>query len=113
MGKANKYDENEEEYPVSDKYEDDDDKVKDDASMGAEAPLPYLQSIMASIQSLASTVVNLQIQQTGGKPQGVAIRRRPAPAIQAPEATPRRQPPPVDTARQPQAALKNLSPGSP
>ena len=77
--------------------------------MGAEAPTSDLQAIMASIQALISTAASLHIRQTGGKPQGRATRRRPVPAIPAPEATPCRQPPPVDAVQQTQAAPNTLA----
>ena len=107
-GRTNKDEENDVEYPGSYEYEDKDDEGMDDASMGADALLPDLQAIMTSIQALASTVAYLQIRHTGGQPQGRSAGRRPTPAIQAPEATPCRQPPPVDSTQQTQAAPDTL-----
>ena len=77
--------------------------------MGAEAPTSDLQAIMASIEALSSSFVFLQIQHTGGQPQGRATGRRPAPAIQAPEVTPCRQPPPMDATQKNQAAPNTLA----
>ena len=90
-------------------YNDEENEGTEDASMRVEAPLPDLQVIMNIIQALASTVTSLQIRQAEGKTQVRATRRRPAPAIQAPEATLHRQPTPVDAAWQPQAAPYTLA----
>ena len=95
-GRSNEDNEDDKEYPGSDDYKDKEDKGTDDASMGAEAPLPELKAIMSRIQDLASKVASIQLRYTGGQPQGRATRRRPASAIEAPEATPLRKPPPVD-----------------
>ena len=65
-GKTNQDEDNNEEDPGLDK--DEDEEGTDNASMGAEAPTPYLQAIMASIQALALTVMSLKIYYTGGQP---------------------------------------------